>query len=359
MNSLAKIVPVILSGGSGTRLWPVSRPECPKQLLPLTADETMLQLTVKRTDGCNSAPVGRPILVANAAHTDIIDEQLSVSGVDDYLILLEPFGRNTAPAIALAALETEANDAMLVMPSDHTIADLPAFHEAITRALPLVAEGWLVTFGITPDAPETGYGYIKMGQTYGDMIHEVIRFVEKPDAEHAAAMLAEGNHAWNAGIFMFRADAYLAALERHQPEMLAAVQKSLATAARDGPHISPDPQAFAACPSDSVDYAIMEREKLVACVPVNMGWSDVGSWDSLHAISAKDISGNAVRGQTLALGARNCLVHTEGPRVTLVDVDDLIVVVSQGDIMILRRGESQKVRKVAEALKNATLNVAN
>jgi len=319
----------------------------------------MLQLTVKRTDGCNSAPTGSPILVANAAHAEIIDEQLQASGLEDYRVLLEPFGRNTAPAIALAALETQADDAMLVMPSDHTIADLPAFHAAIARALPLVAEGWLITFGITPDAPETGYGYIKMGRNCEEMIHEVLRFVEKPDAEHAAAMLAEGGHAWNAGIFMFRAGAYLAALERHQPEMLAAVRNSLEKATRTGRHISPDPQAFAACPSDSIDYAIMEREKLVACVPVDMGWSDVGSWDSLHAISEKDIQGNAVRGQTMPLGARNCLVHTDGPRVTLVDVDDLIVVVSQGDVMILRRGESQKVRKVTEALKNETLTVAN
>jgi mannose-1-phosphate guanylyltransferase/mannose-1-phosphate guanylyltransferase/mannose-6-phosphate isomerase len=353
-----KIIPVILSGGSGTRLWPVSRPERPKQLLPLTADETMLQLTIKRADGCDTS-VGRPILVANAAHADIIDEQVRASGVNDYLVLLEPFGRNTAPAIALAALETQPSDAMLVMPSDHIITDLPAFHEAIARALPLVAEGWLVTFGITPDAPETGYGYIKMGQTCGDQVHKVARFVEKPDVASANAMLAEGNHAWNAGIFLFRADAYLAALERHQPAMLAAVKASLEGAERKGLHVSPDPQAFAACPSDSVDYAIMEREDHVACVPVNMGWSDVGSWDSLHTISAKDSDGNAVRGEVLALGARNCLIHSDGPRITLVDVDDLIVVVSQGEIMILRRGESQKVRKVTEAIKDAAYTVAS
>lgn len=358
MTSNLKIVPVILSGGSGTRLWPVSRPERPKQLLPLTADETMLQLTIKRADGCD-ASVGRPILVANAAHADIIDEQLRASGVNDYLVLLEPFGRNTAPAIALAALEAQPGDAMLVMPSDHIIADLPAFHAAIARALPLVAEGWLVTFGITPDAPETGYGYIKMGDTCGDQVHKVDRFVEKPDVARADAMLAQGNHVWNAGIFLFRADAYLAALERHQPDMLIAVKASLEGAERTGLHVSPDAQAFAACPSDSVDYAIMEREDHVACVPVDMGWSDVGSWDSLHAISPKDSDGNAVRGEALALGARNCLIHSDGPRVTLVDVDDLIVVVSQGEVMILKRGESQKVRKVTEAIKDAARTIAS
>ena len=344
------IVPVILSGGSGTRLWPVSRPERPKQLLALTADETMLQLTAVRTRGFEAARIGRTMLVCNAAHADIVDDQLRQSGVQDYRVILEPVGRNTAPAIALAALEAKADDALLVMPSDHVIADLPAFHEAIARALPLVAEGWLVTFGITPDAPETGYGYIQMGQTCGTDVHAVQRFVEKPDAANAQRMLDEGNHVWNAGIFLFRADAYLAALERRQPDMLAAVRSAMAQAKRDGAHVFPDAKAFHACPSDSIDYAVMEREEKVACVPVSMGWSDVGSWDSLHAVSARCARDNAVRGDALLLGARNCLVHSDGPRVTLVDVDDLIVVVSQGDVMILKRGESQKVRKVTEAL---------
>lgn len=355
MNSTTMIVPVVLSGGSGTRLWPVSRPERPKQLLPLTAKETMLQLTLGRTNGYAPAAVKRPILVANSAHAEIIDEQLDLAGIKDYLVLLEPFGRNTAPAIALAALEADPNDALLVMPSDHIITDLTAFHEAITRALPLVGEGWLITFGITPDAPETGYGYIKMGAPCADLVHEVTRFVEKPDAVHAAEMLAECNHVWNAGIFMFRADAYLKALARHQPEMLEAVRASLAGAARNGRHIAPEAKAFADCPSESVDYAIMEHEPRVACVPVDMGWSDVGSWDSLHTVSPKDIGGNAIRGDTLALGAKNCLIHTDGPRVTLVDVDNLIVVVSQDEVLILRRGESQKVRQVIDAIKRAAI----
>ncbi|WP_019054808.1 mannose-1-phosphate guanylyltransferase/mannose-6-phosphate isomerase [Sphingobium xenophagum] len=345
------IVPVILSGGSGTRLWPVSRPERPKQLLPLTADETMLQLTAVRMQGFASALVDHPILVSNAAHAHIIDQQLQQSGITDYQVILEPIGRNTAPAIALAALEAKGDKALLVMPSDHVIADLPAFHEAIARALPLVAKGWLVTFGITPDGPETGYGYIQMGPMCGEGVHQVKRFVEKPDVANAERMLAEGNHAWNAGIFLFRADAYLAALEKHQPDMLAVVQAAMAGAKRDCAQIFPDAMAFHACPSDSVDYAIMEREAQVACVPVSMGWSDVGSWDSLHAVSARGGDENAVRGDALLLGAHNCLVHSDGPRVTLVDVDDLIVVVSHGDVMILKRGESQKVRKVTEALK--------
>lgn len=345
------IVPVILSGGSGTRLWPVSRPERPKQLLPLTANETMLQLTAARTHGFDDASIGRPILVSNANHADIIDEQLQQSGIADYQVILEPIGRNTAPAIALAALEVRGDDALLVMPSDHVIADLPAFHAAIARGLPLVGKGWLVTFGITPDRPETGYGYIQMGDLCGEGVHRVARFVEKPDVADAERMLAQGNHAWNAGIFLFRADAYLAAMERHQPDMLAAVKAAMAQAKRNSAHIFPDPIAFTDCPSDSIDYAIMERENHVACVPVSMGWSDVGSWDSLHAISPRCTDENAVRGDALLLGARNCLVHSDGPRVTLVDVEDLIVVVSQGDVMILKRGESQKVRRVTDAIK--------
>ena len=348
ISDVMNIVPVILSGGSGTRLWPASRPERPKQLLPLTADETMLQLTIARMQDLAAATVGQPILVANAAHADMIDEQLEQSGITDYRMILEPVGRNTAPAIGLAALAAEPGELLLVMPSDHVIADLPAFHEAIARALPLASEGYLVTFGIEPQSPETGYGYIKMGMACGDRVHHVAQFVEKPDLATAERMLSGGNYTWNAGIFLFRADTFLAALEEQQPGMFAAVRTAMADGVTEGGRIFPDAQAFRDCPSDSIDYAIMENAEKVACVSVAMGWSDVGSWDSLHGISERCVDENAVRGDALLLGARNCLVHSDGPRVTLVD---LIVVVSQGDVMILKRGEAQKVRKVSEALK--------
>lgn len=351
----ASVVPVILSGGSGTRLWPVSRPERPKQLLALTAAETMLQLTARRTDATAASYIsfGAPILVANANHADVIEEQLAEIGITDSQILLEPFGRNTAPAIALAALVADnPADALLVMPSDHVILDLPAFHAAIAQALPLVSEGWLVTFGITPDAPETGYGYIQMGEPVQGTVNAVTRFVEKPDAVRASEMLAEGGYAWNAGIFLFRADAYIAALEEFQPDMLVAAKASLEKGRKDGQRFYPDATSFEACPSDSIDYAVMEKAAKVACVPVDMGWSDVGSWDSLHAISDKDDNGNAVRGDVLTLDTARCLVHSDGPRVAMVGVEDLIVVVAHGDIMILRRGQSQNVKKVTEALKN-------
>lgn len=345
------IVPVILSGGSGTRLWPVSRPERPKQLLALTGEETMLQLTALRMEGIVGS--GHPIIVANTAHVDLIEEQLAAVGLPDGLIILEPFGRNTAPAIALAALAAhDPASALLVMPSDHVITDLPAFHEAIKAALPLVNDGWLVTFGIEPDAPETGYGYIRMGEALTPGANKVASFVEKPKADRAAAMLAEGGYAWNAGIFLFRADALLAAMAALQPDMLAAATASIDGAAREGSRLFPQAEAFAACPSDSIDYAIMERAEKVACVPVSMGWSDVGSWDSLHAISAPDASGNTMRGNVIALGASRCLVHTDGPRVALVDVEDLIVVVSGSDILILPRGKAQEVRRITDALKN-------
>ena len=348
------VVPVILSGGSGTRLWPMSRPERPKQLLALTAAETMLQLTARRAENSAESALdfGTPIVVANAAHADIIEEQLTTIGAHGSRILLEPMGRNTAPAIALAALAAQApSDALLVMPSDHVIADLPAFHAAIARALPLVAEGWLVTFGITPDAPETGYGYIKTGDALQPGVHRVDRFIEKPDAERAAAMLAEGGYAWNAGIFLFRADAYLSVLEEYQPAMLAASRLALDDARQDGQRIYPCATAFAECPSDSIDYAVMEKAAKVACVPVYMGWSDVGSWDSLHAISARDGANNSLRGDVLALGSTGCFVHTDGPRVAMSGVQDLIVVVSDGDILILPRGHSQDVKKLTEAMK--------
>jgi mannose-1-phosphate guanylyltransferase len=345
----SKIVPVILSGGSGTRLWPLSRQEKPKQLLALTEEQTMLQLTALRA--ADADLFGSPIIVANAAHAAMIAEQLAAVRCLDPIILLEPFGRNTAPAIALAALAADPSSILLIMPSDHVIADLQAFHDAISRAVAFVNDGWLVTFGIQPDGPETGYGYIRLGKEQSAGVHVVDRFIEKPDAADAEAMLAEGGYTWNAGIFAFRADAYLEALETFQPDMLRVVKTCMAQAVRMDNVIRPDPDSFDKCPSDSIDYAVMEKAKKVACVPVSMGWSDVGSWDSLHAISDKDEGDNVLRGDILALGTTGCLVHSDGPRVALVDVDDLIVVATKGDIMILRRGDSQKVRRITDALK--------
>ena len=343
------IVPVILSGGSGTRLWPMSTPETPKQMLPLTAEATMLQLTAQRAVGDG---FGAPIIVANARHADMIDEQLRAVDATPSALILEPAGRNTAPAIALAALAAETPDAvLLVMPSDHVIADVAAFHAAVQRALPKVRDGWLATFGISPDAPETGYGWIQAGEEIADGVHRVARFVEKPPLDAAQSMLAAGDHVWNGGIFLFRADRYLAELGQHEPQMLAACERAMAKAERTGNRVAPNAAAFAEAPSQSIDYAVMEKADRVVVVPVAMGWNDLGSWDALHAISQRDETGNAHRGEVLAIDTRDCLVRSDGVRIRMVGVSDLIVVASGNDVLILPRGQSQSVKKLVEALK--------
>jgi mannose-1-phosphate guanylyltransferase/mannose-1-phosphate guanylyltransferase/mannose-6-phosphate isomerase len=346
MTTTGQIVPVILSGGSGTRLWPVSRADRPKQFIALTASETMFQLTLARTGGLPDC--GAPVVVANAAHRALVEAQHDGA----MTLILEPCARNTAPAIALAALALPDPDSlMLVMPSDHVIADLPGFHGAIERARPFAAQGWLVTFGIEPDAPETGYGYIALGAEQGPGVHAVARFIEKPDEARARDMLAQGGHAWNAGIFLFSARAYIEALAAYQPEMLAAARAALERGAREGNVLLPATEAFASCPSDSVDYAVMERSDKVACVPVAMGWSDVGSWDALHALTAKDAAGNALRGPGYPIDSAGNFLFSEGPAVTLVGVEDLIVVATADEILILPRGASQRVRQAADLAK--------
>jgi mannose-1-phosphate guanylyltransferase/mannose-1-phosphate guanylyltransferase/mannose-6-phosphate isomerase len=349
VSATQPITPVILSGGSGTRLWPVSRSERPKQFIALTSPHTMFELTLARVAGLEGSTA--PIVVANAAHADIVRDQ----GGPDATVILEPCARNTAPAIALAALALEESDgALLVMPSDHVIADVPVFLAAIERARPLVAQGWLVTFGIEPDAPETGFGYIALGDELAPGVRRVARFIEKPDAARAEAMLAQGGHVWNAGIFLFGARAFLAALGAHQPAMLAAARAAMAGAAREGSAIHPAADAFAACPSDSIDYAVMERAEKVACVPVSMGWSDVGSWDSLYELASKDMDDNALHGAAHAIEARGCLVRSDGPAVTVVGASDLIVIATGDEILILPRGRSQDVRKAVAAIAKRT-----
>jgi len=354
---VTSIVPVILSGGSGTRLWPMSTPERPKQFLPLTGDDTMLQLTAGRASGERFAA---PVVVANARHADEVEAQLAAAGVAPSVVILEPVGRNTAPAIALAAVaaggETSENAVLLVMPSDHVIGDVPAFHAAVAAALPLVEDGWLATFGIAPDAPETGYGWIQAGERLADGVHRVARFVEKPPLDRAEAMLAAGDHYWNGGIFLFRADAYLRALAEHAPEMLMAARDAVAAGVREGARLWPDADAFARSPADSIDYAVMERAERVAVVPVAMAWNDLGSWDALHGVSARDAAGNAHGGagggEVVALDTANCLVRTDGARVALVGVEDLIVVASGNDVLILPRGRSQEVKRLLDAMKD-------
>lgn len=344
---LMLITPVILSGGGGTRLWPMSTRERPKQFLALTGAETMFQMTVKRVmDRNRFAP---PIIVGNAAHAATIEAQLHEIGISDAVLMLEPMARNTAPAIALAALCVEdASAPLLVMPSDHVILDQFAFDAATTALLPLVEQGWLATYGITPTAPETGYGYIQLAEKLADAVNRVARFVEKPDADRAAEMIASGDHVWNGGIFLFRADIFLGTLSVHAPEMLAASQAAIGAARKEGGRIYPGEAAFAASPSDSIDYAVMEKAERVAVAPVTMGWSDVGSWDALHDLGEKDGAGNATIGSVRLTDANGNLIHADGIRVSVHGVNDLIIVANGKEVLILPRGSSQKVRDFAD-----------
>lgn len=342
------IFPVILSGGAGTRLWPLSRADEPKQFHRLVGPQSLLQDTALRVADRQS--FARPLIIANARHAEAVEAQMADAGLDPAMLILEPAGRNTAPAIALAALTAAADDLLLVLPSDHVIGDVAAFHAAIRTAAPLAADGWLVTFGIRPDRPETGYGYIKRGKSLGLGAFAAERFVEKPDMATAEGYLAHGGYDWNGGIFLLRADRYLDALGRHAPEMLAAVHAAMADARREGERIFPDAAAFAASPAESIDYAVMEKADRVAVVPVTMGWSDIGSWDALHALAERDANEVARQGDVLAIDSAGCLIRSDGPKVVTVGVSDLIVVATADAVLILPRGQSQRVREAVEAL---------
>jgi mannose-1-phosphate guanylyltransferase len=322
----------------------MSTPEQPKQFLALMGVQSMFQLTLRRcADPARFAP---PLIVANARHNELITVQMAEIAITPGAIILEPCARNTAPAIALAAVEAGPDAILLVMPSDHVIADEDAFHRAIAAALPLAAEGWLVTFGITPTHAETGFGYIRIGDALNGGVHRVAQFVEKPDLETAEAMLAGGDHAWNGGIFLFRAGAFLAALSDHAPDMLRAVQSAMVDAKRDAASVYPDEASFAAAPSDSIDYAVMEKTTQVAVVPVSMGWSDLGSWDALHDIGAKDEAGNATAGDVTLIESHGNLIRSDGIRISASGISDLIIIASGNELLILPRGKSQDVKSL-------------
>jgi len=347
------IVPVILSGGSGTRLWPLSLPERPKQFLPLAGPDSMFAATLARaTDGVRFSA---PIIVGAARHAVLIEEALPASGWPDARIILEPMPRGTAAAIALAALAVPAKAMLLIMPSDHVIADVPAFLAATDRARTAAEQGWLVTFGIQPDAPETGFGYIRLGTALDTFpgVHAVDRFIEKPPQAEAEAMLAAGGHAWNAGIFLMRAGTLIEALEEHAPEVLVAARGAIAKAQRTDRLIAPHPGSFAEAPDISIDYAVMERAERVAVVPTSCGWSDVGSWDALHAIGDKDDTGNRIEGEAVLIDSSNCLVHADGIRIAASGVRDLIIVATRDQIMIVPRGQSQDVKGLSAAAAEA------
>jgi mannose-1-phosphate guanylyltransferase/mannose-6-phosphate isomerase len=347
------IHPVILSGGSGTRLWPMSRTLYPKQLLALFGDHSLLQQSVLRV--ADPAAFASPVIIANEEHRFIIAEQLRAIGIAPQALLLEPFGRNTAPAAAVGALRLAADDPealMLLMPSDHVIADIEAFHAAIGRAVVAARQGMLVTFGIHPERAETGYGYIAAGEPIAEAPggFAVAAFIEKPALAEAEGFVAAGTHFWNSGIFLFPVKVYLSELERLRPDMLAACKAALTAARRDEDFVRLDQAAFAATPSDSIDYAVMEHTPHAAVVPVSMGWNDVGSWDALWAMGDKDPGGNVVAGNVVAEDARNCYLRSEAGLVAAVGVQDLVVVATDDAVMVAPRSRSQEVKQLVARL---------
>ncbi|WP_027351866.1 mannose-1-phosphate guanylyltransferase/mannose-6-phosphate isomerase [Halotalea alkalilenta] len=352
MNSEAVITPVVMAGGSGTRLWPLSRRLRPKQFLDLLGEGTLLQQTLARLEGL---PCTAPIVICNEEHRFLVAEQLRASEIGDTCLLLEPEGRNTAPAIALGALQAERAGAaesalLLVLAADHVIQDVEAFQAAVRRAVPLAAQGHLVTFGIVPSRAETGYGYIQRGKAL-DAGFAVQRFVEKPDAQTAARYLESGEYLWNSGMFLMRADRYLGALGQYAPDMLAACEAAIEGAAADLDFIRVDAEAFSRCPSDSIDYAVMEKDPRVAVVPLQAGWSDIGSWSSLWEISDKDQDGNVLTGDVIADTTHNTLVHSSHRLVATVGVEDLVVVETKDAVLITRKDQDQRVKLVVEQLK--------
>ncbi|AYM89686.1 mannose-1-phosphate guanylyltransferase/mannose-6-phosphate isomerase [Serratia sp. T13T92] len=346
------LLPVIMAGGTGSRLWPMSRELHPKQFLRLHSIHSMLQETLKRLDGVG---VSEPVVICNEDHRFMVAEQLRQIDMLSHNIILEPVGRNTAPAIALAALNAiaQGNDPiMLVLAADHIINDVEAFHRAIDLALPHAAAKSLVTFGIVPTGPETGYGYIQRGECKnGSVAAPVQRFVEKPDSETAQSYIETGEYYWNSGMFMFRAKRYLEELEKFRPDILAACRDALANTECDKNFINVDRDAFSACPDDSVDYAVMEKTHDAVVIPLDAGWSDVGSWSALWEVSKKDSAGNALTGDTFLYDSRDCYINTDEKLVAAVGVENLVIVNTKDAVLVVDRSKVQDVKKIVEHLK--------
>jgi len=345
------IMPVILSGGSGTRLWPLSRALYPKQLLPLFGDKTMLQDTVLRVETIDG--VGPVTCVCNDEHRFLVAEQLRQIGADEEAIILEPVGRNTAPAAAVAALmlaEKHPGSLMLIMPADHVILDRQAFADAIESGRQAAEAGNLVTFGIVPNAPETGYGYIRLVPGSEGSARTVAEFVEKPSRERAESYLASGDYFWNSGMFLFRPEVYLAELEANSPEMLAACRSAIEKARRDLDFLRLDSEAFTASASDSIDYAVMEKTTKAMVVPMDAGWNDVGAWSSLWEVQERDPQGNVMRGDVLAHDVQNSYLHSTSRLVAAVGLENHIVVETCDAVLVASKDRVQEVKAIVEQL---------
>lgn len=346
------IFPTILSGGSGSRLWPLSRELCPKQFLPLVSDNTLLQETLLRLEGLK---LQSPILVCNEEHRFLAAEQLRRIGLLDHNIILEPVSRNTAPAIALAAftaLESEPGAVMLVLPADHVIDDAEMFRSVVRGAMPAAESGELATFGVVPKYPETGYGYIQRGEGV-ESGWAVENFVEKPDLPTAKGYLEDGDYYWNSGMFLFRADRYLEELKRHRPEMYDACKASVFSVKEELDFVRVDKDMFAECPSESVDYAVMENTDRAMVFPLDAGWSDVGSWSSLADVESRDDAGNTSKGDVIQHNSRNTYVFAENALVSTVGLDNMIVVQAKDAVLVAAKDRVQDVKAVVQSLKSS------
>ena len=337
-------MPVILSGGFGTRLWPASRKRQPKQLLPLVDERTMFRATVDRLAALDAEP---PVVVCNEDHRLAIEAELRAADVTAATIITEPVGRNTAPAVAVAAMDVLAggtDPTLLVLPADHVIADATAFAAAVKTASSLAVEGWLVTFGIEPTRPDTGYGYIERGEALAEDVNRLARFVEKPDRATAQEYVNSGNYLWNSGMFAFTASRYLEELEQHRPDMIEPSREALATAERENAVIALGAQAFSASPTDSVDYAVMERTDRAAVVPLRAGWNDVGSWLALWEIAEHDADGNVLLGDVWARDVGHSLIRSTGRLIGAIGIEDMVVIDAPDALLVTKRERSQEVK---------------
>jgi len=354
---MTQLVPVILSGGSGSRLWPLSRAQRPKQFLSLTGDNSLFQQTLERVCDIEGHQAQlSPIVVANTDHRFLVAEQCRELAIEPMSLILEPVARNTAPAIAVAAMAAmqKADDpVMLVLPSDHTFSDVAAFHSAVGVGLLAAQGGSMVVFGITPTYPETGYGYVKARKADDHGVHAVEAFVEKPNLELARSYIEQGGYYWNSGMFMFRASVYLQELTRYRPEMVKACQGAWDESTIDLEFVRLNKEAFASSPSDSIDFAVMEKTNKAVVIPLDAGWSDVGAWSAVWQVQDRDTSGNAIKGDVLIESSTNSYVNAQSRMVAIVGMDNVVVVETSDAVLVMNKDRSQDVKKLVDQLKSS------